>query len=135
MKKVFMSLMAVLVIALAAGLSSCSEKVESQIFDLGYDAGDLGDGTAMLYERTYKPIIIQALSKVAQPVTESGTTFMINTTPTPAKKAMQEAFEQGTAAAQKTAGDESLLKGLKVTLEYSSGSNPQKVMLSEYIFK
>lgn len=133
MKKLFFALMAC--VAMLA-FTSCNEKVESQIFDLGYEVGDLGAGTAQLYESTYKPMIIEALSKVAQPVTESETTFMINnSTPAAAKQVMKGAFDNGTAAAQKLAGDESLLKGLKVTLKHSTASTHQPVDFLEYTFK
>jgi len=130
-----MSLMAIMVMALAAGFTSCNEKVESQIFDLSYDAGDLGNGTAMSYEQNYKPIIIAALSKVAKPVTEGGTTFMLNTTQGAAQKVMKEAFENGTSAAQKAAGEPSIFQGLKVILKYSTTSNQTPVDFLEYTFK
>lgn len=129
-----MSLLAVALIALAAGLTSCN-KVESQIFDLSYDAGDLGDGTAMAYELTYKPIFIAEIAKVAPPVSESGTTFMLNSTEKKAKADVKAAFEKASELAQKDAGEGSMYKGLKVILQYSNGSNLNKVDFLEYTFK
>lgn len=133
MKKLFFALMAC--VAMFA-FTACNESVESQIFDLSFDASATATGNAMLYQMTYEPIIIDALSKVAQPVTEGSKTFMLNSTPTAAKKLVKEAFDGATAAAQKAAGDApSSIEGIKVMLHYSSGSNQQKVLFAEYTFK
>jgi len=134
MKKILFALMAC--VAMFA-FTACNETVESQIFDLGYDASALESGDAMLYQLTYEQLFINELSKVAKPVTEGGKTFMINSTETKAKAEMKAAFEAASIAAQ-TLNDKAAIKltGLKVTLKHSNSKNPQNPSeFCEYTFK
>jgi len=134
MKKILFALMAC--VAMFA-FTACNETVESQIFDLGYDASALESGDAMLYQLTYEQLFINELSKVAKPVTEGGKTFMINSTETKAKAEMKAAFETASIAAQ-ALNDKAAIKltGLKVTLKHSNSKNPQNPSeFCEYIFK
>ena len=137
MKKIFMSLMAICVMALAAGFCACEhEKTETQIFDLGFNSDAVEPGEAMVYQNVYEPIIIEALKSIAIQPSEEGKTFMINnSTEKKAKAAAKAAFDSATAAAQKAAGTPSAIKGLKVTLKYSNTSNPNPVDYLEYTFK
>lgn len=119
------------------GFTACNETVESQIFDLGYDASALESGDAMLYQLTYEQLFIDEISKVAKPVTESGKTFMINSTETKAKTSMKAAFEAASIAAQ-ALNDKAAIKltGLKVTLKHSNSKNPgNPADFCEYVFK
>lgn len=134
MKKILFALMACVAMF---GFTACNETVESQIFDLGYDASKLESGDAMVYQQIYEPLFINELSKVAKPVTEGGKTFMINSTETKAKAEMKAAFEAASISAQ-TLNDKADIKltGLKVTLKHSNSKNPQNPSeFCEYIFK
>jgi len=133
MKKIFMSMMAVAMIAIAAGMSSCSEKVESQIFDLGYVVGNLGSGTATAFELYYKPIFIDEISKVAPEVADC--TFMLNSSEKKAKADVKVAFDAAVAKAQEQAGQKSIIEGVKVHLKYSNATNHNPVDFLEYTFK
>lgn len=134
MKKIFMSLMAVAMIAIAAGMSSCSEKVESQIFDLGYEVGNLGSGTATAFELNYKPIFIEEISKVAPEVRDC--TFMLNNSSEKKAKAdVKVAFDAAVVKAQERAGQKSIIEGVKVHLKYSNATNHNPVDFLEYTFK
>lgn len=134
MKKILFALMACVAMF---GFTACNETVESQIFDLGYDASALESGDAVLYQLTYEQLFIDEISKVAKPVTESGKTFMINSTETKAKAEVKAAFEAASIAAQKL-NDASPVKltGLKVTLKHSNSKNSgNPADFCEYIFK
>ena len=134
MKKILFALIACVAMF---GFTACNETVESQIFDLGYDASKLESGDAMLYQVTYEQLFIDELSKVTKPVTESGKTFMINSTETKAKAEMKVAFDAASVAAQKL-NDASPVKltGLKVTLKHSNSKNSGNPSdFCEYVFK
>ena len=45
------------------GFTACNETVESQIFDLGYDASALESGDAMLYQLTYEQLFIDEIAR------------------------------------------------------------------------
>ena len=92
MKKIFFVLVAF--VAMFAFTSCNNDTVESQIFDLSYVKGDLGDGDALLYETTYAPIFMEEIGKVARPTTESGRTFMVNATEKKAKADVKAAFDK-----------------------------------------
>ena len=118
MKK-FLFVMMALVATFA--FTAC-EKSESQIFDLTYDetTGDQAEITA--YQLNYREIFIQELSAVAKPVTEAGTTFMIDGTKSSAVKTATAAFNKAGEKAQQKAGDNSIMKGFKVILNHSVGN-------------
>ena len=134
MKKIFFVLVAF--VAMFAFTSCNNGTVESQIFDLSYEKGDLGNGDALLYETTYAPIFMAEIGKVAQPTTESGRTFMVNATEKKAKADVKAAFDKAAADAQKL-NDQSDVKltGLKVILEHSTASNQNKKEFATYTFK
>lgn len=134
MKKILFALMACVAMF---GFTACNETVESQIFDLGYDASALESGDAMLYQLTYEQLFIDEISKVAKPVTESGKTFMINSTETKAKAEVKAAFETASIAAQALNDKADIkLKGLKVTLKHSNSKNSgNPADFCEYVFK
>jgi hypothetical protein len=134
MKKIFFVLVAF--VAMFAFTSCNNDTVESQIFDLSYEKGDLGDGDAALYETTYLPIFMAEIGKVAQPATESGRTFMVNATEKKAKADVKAAFDKAASEAQKL-NDQSDIKltGLKVILEHSTASNQNKKEFATYTFK
>jgi len=118
MKKILFAMMAC--VAMFA-FTSC-EKSESQIFDLTYDETTGDQAEIMAYQLEYREIFIQELSKVAKPVTEAGTTFMINDTKNAAVKSAKAAFENAGVKAQAKAGDNSIMKGFKVILKHSVGN-------------
>jgi len=115
MKKFLFAIMA----CVAMFAFTACEKSESQIFDLTYDeaSGDQAEKTA--YELNYKGIFIEELTKVAKPVTESGTTFMIDGQKKSAIKTAKTAFDKAGEKAQTKAGDNSIMKGFKVILKHS----------------
>ena len=134
MKKIFFVLVAF--VAMFAFTSCNNGTVESQIFDLSYVKGDLGDGDALLYETTYAPIFMEEIGKVARPTTESGRTFMVNATEKKAKADVKAAFDKAADEAQKLADERDVkLTGLKVILEHSTASNQNKKEFATYTFK
>ena len=134
MKKIFFALVAI--VAMFAFTSCGGNTVESQIFDLSFDKGDLGDGDVILYQTTYAPIFIREISKVAQPATEAGTTFMVDATEKKAKSDVKAAFDKAADEAQKLNDKSDVsLKGLKVILEHSTASNQNKKEFCTYTFK
>ena len=124
MKK-FLFVMMALVATFA--FTAC-EKSESQIFDLTYDetTGDQAEITA--YQLNYREIFIQELSAVAKPVTEAGTTFMINGTKSSAVKTATAAFNKAGEKAQQKAGDNSIMKGFKSMAYSLVFRHPDKTM-------
>ena len=118
MKKLLFAMMAF--VAMFA-FTSC-EKSESQIFDLTYDETTGDQAEIMAYQTQYREIFIVELSKVAKPVTESGTTFMIDGQKSSAIKSAKTAFDKAGELAQKKAGDNSIMKGFKVILNHSVGN-------------
>ena len=110
------------------------EKSESQIFDLTYDETTGDQAEIMAYQLEYREIFIQELSKVAKPVTEAGTTFMIDGTKSSAVKTAKTAFEAAGVKAQQKAGDNSIMKGFKVILNHSVGNGTPEECAS-FIFK
>ncbi len=110
MKK-FLFVMMALVATFA--FTAC-EKSESQVFDLTYDetTGDQAD----------------------KPVTEAGTTFVIDGTKSSAVKTATAAFNKAGEKAQQKAGDNSIMKGFKVILKHSVGNDTPSECAS-FIFK
>ena len=134
MKKILFALIACVAMF---GFTACNEPVESQIFDLGYDASKVESGDTMLYQLTYEQLFITELSKVVQPASEGSKTFILNSTETKAKAEMKAAFNVASAAAQ-ALNDKADVKltGLKVTLKHSNSKNPQNPSdFCEYVFK
>jgi hypothetical protein len=119
MKKILFAMMA----CVAMFAFTACEKSESQIFDLTYDETTGDQAEIMAYQLEYREIFIQELSKVAKPVTEAGTTFMINDTKNAAVKSAKAAFENAGVKAQTKAGDNSIMKGFKVILKHSVGNS------------
>jgi uncharacterized lipoprotein YehR (DUF1307 family) len=122
MKKFAIRLLAVCVMALAAGLTSCKEEIETQIFDLSFDGTAVEQGDIMNYQANYEPIFILEIAKVAPQPGEDTRTFMVNTTENKAKTDVKKAFDDAAAKAQAKAGTPSSLKGLKVILKYSTAT-------------
>ena len=118
MKKILFAMMAC--VAMFA-LTAC-EKSESQIFDLTYDEKTGDQAEIMAYQLEYREIFIQEISKVAAPVTENGTTFMINDTEKAALKSAKTAFDNAGVKAQTKAGDNSIMKGFRIILKHSTGN-------------
>ena len=131
-----MSLMAVAVMALAAGLTSCNEQVESQIFDLTFDGEAVQQGDRMNYQVNYEPIFIEEIGKVAALAAPDAKTFMVSTTENKAKADVQKALDAAAEKAQAKAGTPSSLKGLKVILMYSTVKTAQNpAEFATYTFK
>ena len=107
MKK-FLFVMMALVATFA--FTAC-EKSESQVFDLTYDETTGDQAEIMAYQQNYREIFIQELSAVAKPVTEAGTTFVIDGTKSSAVKTATAAFNKAGEKAQQKAGDNSIMKG------------------------
>ena len=101
MKK-FLFVMMALVATFA--FTAC-EKSESQVFDLTYDETTGDQAEIMAYQQNYREIFIQELSAVAKPVTEAGTTFVIDGTKSSAVKTATAAFNKAGEKAQQKAGD------------------------------
>lgn len=136
MKKIFMSLMAIAVMVLAASLTSCKEEVESQIFDLTFDGEAVQQGDRMIYQNTYEPIFIEEIDKVAKQAAPDSRTFMVNTSEDKAKADVKKAFDAAAEKAQAKAGKPSTLKGLKVILKYSTVKTAQNpAEFATYTFK
>ena len=130
MKKFLFAMMA----CVAMFAFTACEKSESQIFDLTYDETTGDQVEIMAYQLEYREIFIQELSKVAKPVTEAGTTFMIDGTKSSAVKTAKTAFEAAGVKAQQKAGDNSIMKGFKVILNHSVGNGTPEECAS-FIFK
>lgn len=136
MKKIFMSLMAIAVMVLAASLTSCKEEVESQIFDLTFDGEAVQQGDRMNYQVNYEPIFVEEIGKVAALAAPDARTFMVTTTENKAKTEVQKAFDAAAEKAQAKAGTPSSLKGLKVILMYSTVKTAQNpAEFATYTFK
>ena len=99
MKK-FLFVMMALVATFA--FTAC-EKSESQVFDLTYDETTGDQAEIMAYQQNYREIFIQELSAVAKPVTEAGTTFVIDGTKSSAVKTATAAFNKAGEKAQQKA--------------------------------
>ena len=117
MKKILFAALACVVMFT---FSSC-EKSDSQIFDLTYDESTGEQAEITAYQVTYREIFIQELSKVAKPVTEAGTTFMIDGKKKASKKKAKAAFDDAAVIAQQRAGNNSIMKGFRVVLMHSVG--------------
>ena len=126
MKK-FLFVMMALVATFA--FTAC-EKSESQIFDLTYDETTGNQVVIMAYQLNYREIFIQELSAVAKPVTEAGTTFVIDGTKSSAVKTATAAFNKAGEKAQQKAGDNSIMKGFKVILKHSVGNDTPRPKFS-----
>ena len=131
MKKILLALFACVAML---GFNSCSESVESQIFDLTYDVSAVEQGEIMIYQQTYQQIFAAEIAKVAKPATETGYTYMINSSEKNAKATVENAFNKAIAEVEKlyVAGS---LKGLKVIVNYSNASNQKAVAWLTYTFK
>jgi len=133
-KALFLSIMAVCLMALTAGFSSCNQVVISQIFDLSFEANGVGDGSVIYYQEAIEPFIYAELAKVVEPA--GGKTFIINTTEKKAKDDMKAAFNIGTQKAQEAASGSIIsVAGVKAVLKYSNGNNNTPVEFVSYTFK
>ena len=135
MKKLFFALVACVAML---GLTSCSETIESQIFELTYDAGSFESGDIMYYQTKYMPIYDKEIVKVAPRVGEDGYMYMINgTSEKKAKTAVQTAFNEAIKQVEeKYAKNNSIsLEGFKVIVKHSTPTKQNKVEWLTYTFK
>jgi hypothetical protein len=135
MKKLFFALVACVAML---GLTSCSETIESQIFELTYDAGSFESGDIMYYQTKYMPIFDKEIVKVAPRVGEDGYMYMINgTSEKKAKADVQAAFNEAIKQVEEQYAKDNIisLEGFKVIVKHSTPTKREKVDFVTYTFK
>lgn len=126
----------VCMVAMIAGFTSCNQTVETQIFDLSFDQGDLKSGEVAAYQLLYEPIFIAEISKVAEKRENTNTFLINNSTEKKAKSDVKAAFELATVEAQKVADDAVIsMKGMTVILKHSTVSKQTPKDFLTYTFK
>lgn len=135
MKKLFFALVACVAML---GLTSCSETIESQIFELTYDAGSFESGDIMYYQTKYMPIFDKEIVKVAPRVGEDGYTYMINgKSEKKAKTDVNAAFNEAVKQVEEQYAKDNIisLEGFKVIVKHSTPTKQNKVEWLTYTFK
>lgn len=134
MKKLLFALVACVAMF---GLTSCGETIESQIFDLTYDASGFESGDIMHYQSTYQPYFDLEITKVAPHVGSDGYTYMINgSSEKKAKADVQGAFNAAIKQVEAAAAEDNIkLTGFKVIVQHSTPTKREKVNWLTYTFK
>ena len=135
MKKLFFALVACVAML---GLTSCSETIESQIFELTYDAGSFESVEIMYYQTAYMPIFDKEIVKVAPRVGEDGYTYMINgKSEKKAKTDVNAAFNEAIKQVEEQYAKDNIisLEGFKVIVKHSTPTKQDKAEWLTYTFK